>query len=360
MPELVFAWDEYESDVLNYRYYKFLNKNEIVNYSWKTKFFEIDYPLLKHPSKMKKIWNDDERIFNKIFWTTDKSLEPEDEGLRFAKERVNGWCAQFGLKDLKNVEKIERFNEVFAKNRNRVNKMISLCQQNKLQPVLLVPPLSKTLKNFFSEELLQCFLYENIKKILSNYKDNEVIYLDYYNDERFEDFRLYSNSDFMNRKGRKKFTEQVLKDLFPLNISYLTRKRCTGCSACRQICLKEAVSMIEDKEGFWYPVIDNSKCISCGQCLRACPVINPALRQSTDTAYAAWSLKKDIREQSTSGGIFSELALKVLENGAKIYGAAYNFKFMVEHIGIDCKEDLSKLRQSKYVQSDLKNVFKEI
>lgn len=362
LPELVFAWDTYEKESLHYRYYKFLRKDEILNYSWKTKFFEIDYPLLKYPGKIKKIWNDDACIYDKIFETTDKCLEPENQGKRFAQERVAGWCGQFGLKDLKSVDNLERFDEVFKKNRNRVKGMIELCHKHQLKPVLLVPPVSKALKEFFGNEFLEYFLYKNIKEILAEYKNSNVKLLDYYNDVQFENFELYSNSDFMNRKGRAIFTEQMLKDLFSSNISFLSKSRCTGCSACRQICPKEAIVMKEDKEGFWYPAIDSAKCVACGKCIGVCPVINAIPKNSDmeETAYAAWSLQPEIREHSTSGGVFSELALKMLQQDAKIYGAIYNSNFEVEHIGIDCKQDLHKLRQSKYVQSDLKNIFLEI
>lgn len=49
---------------------------------------------------------------------------------------------------------------------------------------------------------------------------------------------------------------------------------CCGCSACQCICPKHAISMIENKEGFLYPVIDDSLCIECGLCQKVCPVSN--------------------------------------------------------------------------------------
>jgi len=43
--------------------------------------------------------------------------------------------------------------------------------------------------------------------------------------------------------------------------------------ACYAICPKEAISMVEDEEGFEYPQIDGSKCVRCYQCLKVCPFI---------------------------------------------------------------------------------------
>lgn len=42
--------------------------------------------------------------------------------------------------------------------------------------------------------------------------------------------------------------------------------KCTGCTACLNICPKKAISMVEGQDGFKYPVIDQEKCIDCGLC----------------------------------------------------------------------------------------------
>ena len=52
-----------------------------------------------------------------------------------------------------------------------------------------------------------------------------------------------------------------------------TRKElCCGCSPCYAICPKQAIMMVEDEEGFDYPIIDKSKCINCEQCIQVCPI----------------------------------------------------------------------------------------
>ena len=40
-----------------------------------------------------------------------------------------------------------------------------------------------------------------------------------------------------------------------------SKNNCCGCSACEQICPKNAVKMEPDNEGFLYPVIDSSLCV---------------------------------------------------------------------------------------------------
>lgn len=53
---------------------------------------------------------------------------------------------------------------------------------------------------------------------------------------------------------------------------YRKKEECCGCSACYAICSKDAISMIEDEEGFEYPKIDENKCFKCYMCLKVCPL----------------------------------------------------------------------------------------
>lgn len=54
-------------------------------------------------------------------------------------------------------------------------------------------------------------------------------------------------------------------------ILYNRKEECCGCTACYAVCPKDAILMIQDEEGFVYPVIDESKCIKCYQCIKVCP-----------------------------------------------------------------------------------------
>lgn len=76
---------------------------------------------------------------------------------------------------------------------------------------------------------------------------------------------------------------------------------------------------------------------------------------------AAWSKDENIRINSTSGGLFSELAKGFMkEKETFVIGAIYNKDFLVEHYITNQTKDLELLRQSKYVQSDKKYIFSEI
>ena len=92
------------------------------------------------------------------------------------------------------------------------------------------------------------------------------------------------------------------------------KTKCCGCQACFNICPKNAISMYIDKKGFKYPIIDDKKCINCGLCKKVCPIIiNTSQKDNQPKAYACINLNNQIREISSSGGIFSLLAKEILK-----------------------------------------------
>ncbi len=142
----------------------------------------------------------------------------------------------------------------------------------------------------------------------------------------------------------------------------LPTKECTACSACVHICPKNCINMVSDKYGFLYPKIDNAVCINCGICEKTCPVLNTEKQEiHTDViAYAAKAKDDGTRKNSSSGGVFSVIAEKVIKNNGVVYGAAFDENFVVKHISISSISDLDLIRRSKYVQSNLGNSFSAV
>ncbi|HAH17913.1 MAG TPA: hypothetical protein DCL29_02705 [Eubacterium sp.] len=141
-----------------------------------------------------------------------------------------------------------------------------------------------------------------------------------------------------------------------------TKKECCGCTACFNICPTNCISMQPDDEGFLYPHIDKGNCIECHKCESVCPIQNKHNNSQKVDAICARSSSIDIVKNSTSGGFFTPLAQYVLAQNGKVVGATYSDNKKIEHIVVcnNNKNDISKLRGSKYVQSDLKNTFSEV
>lgn len=137
-------------------------------------------------------------------------------------------------------------------------------------------------------------------------------------------------------------------------------KRCTGCTSCANMCAHNAISMLKDEDGFFYPSIDNEKCVGCGKCTKACPLLSPVENENTTIpkVFAIWSFQDRI--VSSSGGAFSAFARKILDKGGIVFGAAFDEKLRCRHIKVETLEELSPLRGSKYVQSELGDIFLKV
>ena len=140
----------------------------------------------------------------------------------------------------------------------------------------------------------------------------------------------------------------------------IEENKCTGCSACMNICPQKCITMEMNKEGFLFPFIDKEKCTNCGLCKKICPILNNNNEKSFEEIIAIKNKNKDIVENSSSGGLFYELAKYTLENEGYVVGAGYDDEFNVVHQMIDSVSDIPKLMTSKYVQSKIGCIYNEI
>lgn len=126
---------------------------------------------------------------------------------------------------------------------------------------------------------------------------------------------------------------------------------CCGCSACAQVCPKSCIKMLEDSEGFLYPVVDKDTCIGCGACERACIELGRFEKRQPLYAYASKNKKEAVRRASSSGGIFTLLAEHVISKGGVVFGVKLNNKLECIHDYTENTEGLTEFRGSKYIQS---------
>lgn len=133
---------------------------------------------------------------------------------------------------------------------------------------------------------------------------------------------------------------------------------CTGCMACVNVCAHHAISVVQDKEGFDRPQIDENLCVDCGLCQKTCPINNHPIANDPQKIYSGWSSDETVRISSSSGGAFTEIARPILKEGGVVFGCALDDKLEAYHTYVETLEDLAtKLRGSKYVQSRIGNSY---
>lgn len=147
-------------------------------------------------------------------------------------------------------------------------------------------------------------------------------------------------------------------------INIKKKENCCGCNACGDICPTGAISFNTDQEGFWYPTIDENKCIRCNKCEKICPIINIKSIKKNDFAepdcYVAEHKSLEVVFSSTSGGMFSALAECMYREGGYVGGAIHNQDFSVSHFISNNRNDLRNLRRSKDLQSNAEGFYKSV
>lgn len=138
---------------------------------------------------------------------------------------------------------------------------------------------------------------------------------------------------------------------------------CCGCTACASICAHDAIIMKPDALGFLYPEVDKDKCVDCGLCEKVCAFndhYDTSLNLEKPLAYGARHKDMNEVETSRSGAAFIAISDYILEQGGVVYGAGYTEHFRVVHKRATTKEERNEFKGSKYVQSDMNTVFRQV
>lgn len=128
--------------------------------------------------------------------------------------------------------------------------------------------------------------------------------------------------------------------------------KCTGCSACVNICPTKSILLKEDKFGELHPCIDNNRCINCGLCRLSCPNNNNLKFEYPRHCYASWIKDKEKRAECASGGLGTILAEYVIRyKGGVVFGTKFDKDLNPVVCPISKSEDIEYFKGSKYVQS---------
>lgn len=137
-------------------------------------------------------------------------------------------------------------------------------------------------------------------------------------------------------------------------------KKCSGCAVCVDTCPVDAITITQDEDGFYVPYLNSQVCINCEKCVKVCPALDSEIPITQREFFYGWNNDETIRSVSSSGGIFNALAQEVIDNGGFVFSAAYSDDFKSVIITSTQDVPLSKMRTSKYVQSNAMGACREM
>lgn len=143
-------------------------------------------------------------------------------------------------------------------------------------------------------------------------------------------------------------------DICPKNI-------CTGCSACYNICSFDAIEMHYDKEGFLFPIVDESKCVLCNKCKLICPSKNNIenFNYINPVVIACQHLDDEVLKNSSSGGAFYAIAQYILLNKGVVIACKMDELMTPYHAIFNSINDIKPFHGSKYLQSEIGESYKQ-
>lgn len=171
----------------------------------------------------------------------------------------------------------------------------------------------------------------------------------------------YKAVDELLEKYRLKSIELLKSNLncnLNNNISKISTLKCTGCGLCENVCPHKAIEMAYDNEGFLVPQINRKSCTNCGACKLSCPISNKKIENSNNNTFGI--INSENIEKSSSAGCFYFLAKEFIKNNYYVCGCVLDKNLHAKHIITDNIKEVYEMQGSKYVQSDIFEIFPQI
>lgn len=138
---------------------------------------------------------------------------------------------------------------------------------------------------------------------------------------------------------------------------------CCSCFLCNDVCTHKAISMELNSEGFYRPIVNKESCTDCGLCNLMCPINNNVNRNESYSepinVLGAWTTNDQVRINSSSGGLFYEIASNFILKGGKVCGVKWSNGKPTFDIASNIDE-LKLFMGSKYLQADASGVYKAV
>ena len=136
--------------------------------------------------------------------------------------------------------------------------------------------------------------------------------------------------------------------------------KCTGCMACYNSCVQNAINLKVDVLGRLHPSINESLCISCKMCVRSCPVLKKTIFLYPKQAIAAYTKNKNDRNTCSSGGIATSLGRSVIAQGGCVFGAGFSSSGECVMKKAETQEQLEEFKGSKYIFCNAQLIYRDV
>lgn len=181
----------------NKMYYSLLNPRDIKNFQFSEYLKFGLLPVLTAESNIEYLYKKEKPLnegpTNNFTISAEKMKE---DGINTAKRHI-----EF-------IEEGQKNKEEFI---SILEKIIDICVENELTPVLTTTPFTDYYNKHFSEEFFEEF-HSDIQGVLDKYPS--LKYYDYSKDARFvSNPELFFDSSHLNLKGSRLFTEIILKEV---------------------------------------------------------------------------------------------------------------------------------------------------
>lgn len=196
--------DSSYSKATNLKYYTFLHPRMVINFEEKerTKALKAQQkPILHIPLFLIK------SCINTIKTKIRNSIQPHKDFDTQANIFINAWKNQFGISNLEMPLSTTHTGEQKQKSK-LLTGIIDFCKERNLNPILVIPPIHPTLSNKFSDAFVQNYIYNFIEQ-----SDRNIPFYNFMNSTLFMNDSFYENPFFMNQKGAKLFTQELIKEI---------------------------------------------------------------------------------------------------------------------------------------------------
>lgn len=192
------------------KYYTFLTKDDIVGYSKMEQIKLLKFPLIFNPRLLRYVLCDVKK--DTRLELTENPMKDAASLNKDADRWIDCWNREFDITLPTPILSGENKNDI-QQNIRILREMLEYCKMHNFKPIITILPVTDYLSSRFTDEFVQ----EHILRYINAANSVKAPVLNYLNDERFTASELYINSFFMNKKGRKMFTKEIINRILDRN-----------------------------------------------------------------------------------------------------------------------------------------------